>query len=409
LGEPGARREGQDLLRVSWATPEEFRRIYLRDLAHGALFVPTREEHATGDAVRVTLEFPFCAGRLDLDAEVVAAVSLGMARAGARPGISVQPSEPVGDLRRRLEGVTGLSLPEVDELPPEGPGRTPRFPACAAVVLESAGCHFPAETADVSYNGLLALLVGVDLGQGTELRVVLTHPRSGAELAVDARVANQTRCHHGVMALGIQFLYTVERIDEVRHFIDDLRGFHRARELASVTGSLSETPLEAVLETFAAVSNQGTLVLSHEDEEGKVAYRDGQILYATTGLVSGPKALGRMFTWTDAQFEFRPELVLIEHAPAPLALQPAILAAAVERDEVSRLSLGNLGPDALFCLDDERFTAVKSDLDPLRLEIAENAGMGFPLGTILDILTISDAAILMALADLIEGGIVIPE
>jgi hypothetical protein len=331
-----------------------------------------------------------------------------MARAGARPGISVQPREPVGDLRRRLEGVTGLLLPEVDESAARRRGRNPRFPACAAVVLESAGCHFPAETADVSHNGLLALLVGVDLGVGTELRVVLTHPGSGAELAVDARVANQTRCHHGVMALGIQFRYTVDRIDEVRHFIDDVRGFHRARELASVTGSLSETPLEAVLETFAAVSNEGTLVLSRGDDEGKVAYRDGQILYAMTGLVSGPKALGRMFTWTDAQFEFRPELTLFEDVRTPLALEPSILAATLERDEVARLSLGSLGPDAVFFLDDERFAAVKSDLDPLRLELAENAGMGFPLGAILDILTISDAAILMALADLIEGGIVVP-
>jgi Tfp pilus assembly protein PilZ len=408
LGEPGAQQEGQDLLRVSWATPEEFRQIYLRDLAQGALFVATRQEHSAGDAVRVTLEFPFCAGHLELDAEVVLAVSQEMARAGARPGISVQPSEPVGDLRRRLEGVTGLSLPEVEDRVPRGPARNPRFPAWAAVVLESAGCHFPAETADVSYNGLLALLVGVDLGEGTELRVVLMHPGSGAELSVEARVANQTRCHHGVMALGIQFLYAVDRIDEVRHFIDDLRGFHRARALATVTGSLSETPLEAVLETFAAVSNEGTLILSREDDEGKVAYRDGQIVYSMTGLVSGPKALGRMFTWTDAQFEFRSELMLIEYMPAPLELQPAILAATVERDEVTRLSIGDLEPDAVFSLDDERFTAVKGDLDPLRLEIAENAGMGFPLSAILDILTVSDAAVLMALADLIEGGIVVP-
>ncbi len=407
MDEPGAQQEGQDLLRVSWATLEEFRQVYVRDLAHGAFFVATRQEHAAGAVVRVTLEFPFCAGHLELDAEVVTAVSCGMERAGARPGISVQPSEPPGDLRRRLERVTGVSLSEADEPAARGHGRSPRFPACAAVVLESAGCHFPAETADVSYNGLLALLVGVALDEGTELRVVLTHPGSGAELAVDARVANQTRCHHGVMALGIQFFYTVDRIDEVRHFIDDLRGFHRARSLATATGSLRETPLEVVLETFAAVANEGTLILSCKDDEGKVAYRDGQIVYAMTGLVSGPKALGRMFTWTDAQFEFRPELTLIEDAPAPLALQPAILAATLERDEVARLSLDSLGPDAVFSVDDERFAAVKSDLDPLRLEIAENAGMGFPLGAILDILTISDAAILMALADLIEGGIVV--
>jgi hypothetical protein len=150
------------------------------------------------------------------------------------------------------------------------------------------------------------------------------------------------------------------------------------------------------------------LILSRGEDEGKVAYRDGQIVYAMSGLVSGPKALGRMFTWTDAQFEFHPELTLIEDMPAPLALHPAILAATVARDDVARLSLAGLGPDSVFSLDDERFSAVKGDLDPLQLEIAENAGMGFPLGAILDIMTISDAAILKGLADLIEGGIVVP-
>jgi Tfp pilus assembly protein PilZ len=390
---------------VSWATPEEFREAYARDLIHGALFVPTRQPCAPGDAVRVTLQLAFCAGRLDLDAEVVTAVSPAMSRTGATPGVSVRIAEPVGELRRRLEQSSGMILPEADEPTPDDSRRSPRFPARAAVVLEVAGRHFPAETVDVSYNGMLALLGGVDLGEDTEARVILTHPGSGAQLAVEGRIANQTRCNHGVMAIGIQFHYAMERIEEMTRFIDELRGFHRARKLASISGSLRETSLETVLETFSAVSSEGTLVLTRRDDEGKVAYRDGEILYAMTGLVSGGKALGRMFTWSDASFEFHPEVEPIDVAASALSLESAIISAAVDRDEIAHLGLDRLGPDASFRLDETRFAAVEPELDGLQRQVAENAGMGFPLAALLDILPASDAAILKTLADLIEAGI----
>ena len=390
---------------VSYPSPDQFCDAYRRDLAYGALFVPTTDPPARGTVVSVTLHFAFSAGQVEFEAEVVTVVPAAMASTGAKPGVAVRLQEPVSELRQRLEDATVLLLPAVDELPPDSRRGAARFAARAIVVLEVDGRHYPAETVDVSYNGMLALLPGVDLGEGTEARAVLMHPGSGEELTLEARVVNQTRCEHGVMAVGVEFRYAMDRVDAVTEFLDRLRAFHVAEKLASVAGSLSETPLEVVMETFSSASNAGTLVLKGGDDEGKIVYRDGEILSATTGLVSGIKAVGRMFTWTDASFEFYPRIEPIDGDAEPIPLHSVILAAAVERDELARLPLVGLDPNSTFSVHEERLTAVKAELGELRCAIAENAGMGFPLAALLDILTASDASVMKALADLLEAGV----
>lgn len=394
-----------ELFSVSYATPEALGEAHERELARGALFVPTLETRAPGVSVRVVLDFEFCEGQVELEGEVVASMPADMARTGARPGLSLQIREPVSELRGRIEALTGLALPEVDQLPPDSKRRSPRFPTRAGVVLEASGRSFSAEAVDISYNGALVLLPGVDIGESSEVHVRLEHPRAGSELRLQGRVANQTRCDHGVMAVGVQFLYAVDRIEEVTHFVDEMRAVHQARKLATVSGSLCGTSLEAVLETFSSVSSAGTLLLTCGGQQGKVAYRDGEILYTTTGLVSGAKALGRMFTWTDADFEFRREVEPIDDAPAPLPLQSAIISGAVERDEIAHLDLAGLGPDSVFALDEQRLAALVAELDDLAVDIAENAGMGFPLAALIDIVTAGDAVIYKTLVDLVQAGI----
>ena len=278
---------------VAFKTEKELHDAYVRDLAQGAVFVPSRAGAEPGTPVDLELDLAFAGQRLFLAGEVVGLVSAAMARAGATPGVSVLLAERGEALRRRLEEASGVALPVGEAEAPHPRRATAPFSARHAVVVEAAGCSFPAETADMSYNGMLALLNGIDLGEGSPVRVWLTHPSTGASIDLDGRVANQTRCDHGVMAVGIQFDYALERVDEVARFIDELRGFHHAKELASVCGSLEETRLEGVLETFAGISSAGTLALRHGEDEGKIAYADGQILCATTGLVSGAKALGR--------------------------------------------------------------------------------------------------------------------
>jgi hypothetical protein len=138
---------------------------------------------------------------------------------------------------------------------------------------------------------------------------------------------------------------------------------------------------------------------------GKIAYQEREIIYAMVGLVSGSKALGRLFTWVDAQFEFRPEVEPMDGARGRLPLTPAILAAAVARDELARLNLNDLIPDAMFSVDADRLDAVELTLDDLGRKIADNAEMGFPLGAMLDMIPSTDVEIYKTVTDLIEAGI----
>jgi hypothetical protein len=258
---------------------------------------------------------------------------------------------------------------------------------------------------DLSYNGMLALLPSVDLDDVADLLVVIEHPGSGERVELEARIANQTRCDDGVMAVGVRFVYELDRVDEISRFIDDLRSFHHARSLATISGSIADTPLESVLETFVSASESGTLCLTRGDERGKIAYQDGEILYVATGMLSGAKALDRMFTWNDAQFEFRPEVEPMDGVCGRLPFAPAVLAAVVARDELAQLDLSGFDSNATFEVDGERLSAVASTLDEIGREIAEHARMGFPLGAMLDMLECSDARIYKTVTELIEAGV----
>jgi hypothetical protein len=88
-----------------------------------------------------------------------------------------------------------------------------------------------------------------------------------------------------------------------------------------------------------------------------------------------------------------------------LPLAPAILAAAIERDDLARLDLSMLDPDSTFTVDTDRLDAVASTLGEVGVSLAENAQIGFPLGAMLDMLTSSDAQIYRAVYDLIEAGV----
>jgi Tfp pilus assembly protein PilZ len=390
---------------VSYETREALQEAFARELFSGAVFVPTVEPFAPGQKARVTFELPFCETHLEIEGEVVASLPAHIARAGAEPGVSIQLGAAPTELRRRFEQASGAELPELHERTAAFPRVEPRFDVHASVTLVSQGRHFSAETGDISYNGMLVLLRGIDLGVETELCAQIEHPGTGEKLEVEGRIANQTRCDHGVMAVGVQFRYDLDRVDEVARFVDGLRSFHHARSLATVSGSLADTPLEAVLETFSSTSSAGTVRLTRGDDQGKIVYQDDEILMATTGLVSGAKALGRLFTWADAHFEFKPEIEALEDVRETLPLASAIVTAAVQRDELARLELGDLDEDATFSVDGDLLAAVEPTLDDVGRELAENALMGFPLGAMLDMLAFSDARIYKALTELIEGGI----
>lgn len=393
---------------LSYDTPRAALDAFAAELGRGAVFIPGDDGPAVGSKVLLVVSFPFSGGEVEIEGEVVTALTEAVRSAGGTPGVAVALCEGDAELRRRVEAQTGLELPRLRTSEDRTFGRSVRFPARTRVTLEAAGRHFQAETLDVSYNGLLALLPGVDLSEGEELRVTVEHPRGGPPLEVKGSVVNATRCDHGVMAHGIKFEYALERYEEVSLFVDELRGHQHARSLVTVAGSLAHNPLEVVIETFASVSPKGTLRLSRGEDEGRIVYEDDRILSATCGLVSGAKALGRMFRWTDAGFEFEPERAELDVADDPLPLRSALVSAAVERDELARLDLSGVDEEGSFQVDESRLAALEDHLDELARELAANAEMGFPLAALLDILPASDARIYQALAELVESGVVAP-
>lgn len=398
-------------LTVSFESPRAASDAFARELGRGAVFIPEAsltEIPAAGSKVRLVLRFLFSGGELPVEGEVVTALPEGIRSAGGTPGVAVAVAESGPDLRRRIEAETGLELPEAEEPPRHILSNDPRFAARTPVTLELDGRRFTAETLDISHNGLLALLPGIDLSEGAMLRIIVAHPRGAEPLEIDGRVVNATRCEHGVMAHGIQFQYGLDRFEEVGAFVEALSGHQHARNLATISGSLRDNPLEDVIETFSSASPTGTVRLTKGSEDGKIVYRDDTIVSVTCGLVSGAKALGRMFGWRDASFEFESEAEVLDVADAPLPLTSVVLAASVERDELARLDLGSIDDDSVFEIDTELRGALESSLDDLGRELVANIELGFPMGALLDILPISDARIYQQLAGLIEAGIVRP-
>jgi Tfp pilus assembly protein PilZ len=390
-------------LGVGFESPRALLDAFERELIHGAVFVPTPEDLAPGTRVVVVFDLVFCREAIEVESEVVAPRPAQLAE--LTPGVSLRLTGAPAVLRRRLVEATGLYLPEPDPTPPGKTIRAPRFDAVSLVEIKVEGRRLIGETANLSYNGMLALISGADFANGTSLRLRIEPAGDGAALELGGRVANQMPCDAGVRALGVQFIYELDRFDEVSQFVDALRSLHHARSLAAVSGSLRKVPLETVLETSAGASSEGTVILRHGDEHGSIAYRDGEIVSAVAGLETGERALARMFCWTEAEFELKPDVTPSEVPMAPLALTSAMLLASVERDELARLDLGRLGPDTILSVDERRLAALDASLDDLSKELVANAAMGFPVATLLDMASASDARVYKLIIDLVDAGV----
>jgi hypothetical protein len=390
---------------VICASEKELRETFEHELALGALFVPGSATLPPGRAVQVALELGFCGATLELEGEVVASLPAPLAAGAARSGVAIRLCEPVAELRRRLKGACGLDLPGADPQAANDARGTERFPARTSIRIEAGGGSFFGETADVSHSGALVMMRDPDLDPQKPVRLWIQHPASGETLELPGRVAHQTPCDDGLTGVGLQFLYDFERVDEIASFVDELRSFHHARSLATFSGSLASAPLETVLETLSHASSAGTLLLAAGDEEGKIAYREGEFLYATAGLVCGLKALGRMFRWSDARFEFQPLVEPCDAAETCMPLASAILAGAVERDEFARLDLASIEPDTSFSVDSERLVALGPKLDDLGRELCGNAAIGFPVAALVDMVTAGDARSYETILDLLASGV----
>jgi len=394
-------------LRVRFESVDAFREEYHGNIGKGALFVASEDPHAVGERVEVQLDLEFCGASLVVPGEVVVVVDPVLAEAGATsPGISLRLTEDTSELRRKLERLAGVSLDE------KRPGRVgdrrvaERSGSNADIRIETRDGQFWGVTANLSYAGVLALLWRSLIPVGTEVRAVLSNPEVELELFVDGRIVHQTRCDEGMIAHGIQLQYPAHRIDEVMSFIDFLRAFDRARRLAVIAGEIGASGLGPVLDMFANTTPSGTLIATRGEEEGKIVFADNAILCCTLGIVSGLKALSRMFRWTEGRFEFHHDLQLTEEPEKGEPLEAAMMSASVQMDEIARIDRGHFASRDVFTIDRSRAVAVQDTLDETEKEVLEYATEGFKVDAIADLVAASDAEIYKALQTLLEAGVI---
>lgn len=72
-------------------------------------------------------------------------------------------------------------------------------------------------------------------------------------------------------------------------------------------GNLALMALPELLQMMVANRSSGILELTRDQLAGRIYCKDGRMVYAQLGPVETEKAVFRMLTWKDADFEFRPD------------------------------------------------------------------------------------------------------
>lgn len=73
-----------------------------------------------------------------------------------------------------------------------------------------------------------------------------------------------------------------------------------------VEGSLSEVSLVDLLQIFGLNRRTGTLVLQHDDQQGRIHLTEGSVVSAALGETTGEKALYRILRWQSGNFRYIP-------------------------------------------------------------------------------------------------------
>jgi len=397
--------QGPPPLLIRYESAEAFRDEFHRNLAKGALFVPTLGAYSPSDRVEICLDLAFCRKSLAVPCEVVAAVDEHLAAAGdATPGVSVRVVESSAEFRRRLEAATGMQLGERREASQRERRQAARIRSGADVLIETPQGAYTGTTANVCFTGVLAMIPVTAIPVGTAVRVNLSNPVVELTLSVDGKIVHTRRCDGGMTAHGIQLRYPAERIDEVMAFIEFLQSFDRARRLATVSGEIDHTGLGPILDMFVSTAPAGTLMVSSREQEGKIVFSENYILRSTLGMVTGMKALSRMFRWRSGRFEFHHELQLAGAEPDPQPVDAAMMIASVQLDEMTRFA-DTFTPNLSFRVSAERANAARDGLTDIEAEVLECAAEGFAVGAIADVISAPDSEIYKALAVLLDRGI----
>ncbi|MFQ5418269.1 MAG: PilZ domain-containing protein, partial [Myxococcota bacterium] len=298
----------------------------------------TTETFELRENVEVDIVLLFCDTQVTLAGEVVHIVPPEMASAGGKPGVAIQFSYAPAEVAGRLEPLLaagGVTAPprRVDS----GRRRAPRTPARVPVRIDGAGAAVQGTARNLSNSGVLVATPAGGIRVGQNVRIAVENPTTGEVLEIDGTVMREIASGGEVAAVGIQFDPADDERSGVELFLEQVQSIEHTRRLGGIEGPIDELGPQNLLQMFGNAAPAGTLVLRNGEEEGLIGFENKLLRYARLGSASGMKALVRMLSWEQGNFEFHASLEPMDEADAPLPLEAAIFEAVREMDETSRI------------------------------------------------------------------------
>ncbi len=121
---------------------------------------------------------------------------------------------------------------------------------------------------------------------------------------------------------------------EIRHRVKRL--LKRVRPPVDFQGKLAQVSLAEIVQMLEVGQRTGLLLLTRQDEEAKLYFRDGFILDVECGAVSAERAFFRLVDWTSGTFTFRSTAISREPV-IKLKPQQLLMEAFRRLDEVERV------------------------------------------------------------------------
>jgi Tfp pilus assembly protein PilZ len=401
----------EPVLRVAYDTPEAFQKEHQSNLAHGGVFVPTRELFALRDPVHVEVALEFCGISVRLPAEVVHIVPPEMAETGAEPGVAVQfrgARAVIAEQLQPLVAAAGEAASEPEAPKPElGRRNAPRVRARIPVRVECDGEVLHAFSRDISSSGVMVSIVSGHVPVGSQVRLTLDHPDTGELFEVAAFVAREIETGEDVIALGMQFQPEEGTQADLEHFISEIQSAQHTRRLGGIGGPIDDLGPQAVLQMFGMSAPAGTITFRRREEEAVIGFESGLIRFVSLGTWTGMKALLRILCWRDGTFEFHARLDEFHGATkAPLPLEAALLDALRQQDELATLDLGRIPTDARVVVAGDLAALGGGPPSKTTEAVLDLAEAGFTVGRIVDVIPDTDLEVYRALGELADAGVV---
>lgn len=199
---------------------------------------------------------------------------------------------------------------------------------------------------------------------------------------------------------------TEELLLRVRAILERAERVRAAGLRSALAGHTSHMPVPDLVQFLALNGKTGALRLRGAGESGRIQFREGKVVGAATLRTRGRKALFRMLSWTDADFDFDPD----DDPGTADDLGPSsprlLMDALVATDDLARVRATLPPDDAVLGVGEAArgLFAEAAELSPVEREVLQAAARRLTLRQAFDAGDGTDVEIARAVAHLLGRG-----